>query len=380
MSKNRLALAILAIILLGLTGTAVMLLGLDGKPVAPVAVAPPTPADQPLYAAYSFGHDDTVIDFGIQPLAVPTGTLPEIMRRDVLLRRALGERGKVLRPHAFLKGGDVNFFAARGDLEVMSAGDMPTVTATVTQDVAVMALSKMAFASIIANRVGPITMLKGKRIGNASGSSAHHVLLTALDQAGLREADVRLVPMAVTEMIDALASGRIDAFAAWEPTPSLALARHSEFSAIYRRMTYSYLYMARRFLDSDPEAARLVLAGHVRAINWMRMAQANLEQACRWTVERARDFSGRTDSLTWEQCAEITRRDLLDVSPQAKIPDSTLTPDGLVRSQVLFLQEQGKIPEGVRWEDVRAKFNPAPLDEILADPDRYQLWEFVHDG
>lgn len=67
--------------------------------------------------------------------------------------------------------------------------------------------------------------LKGKRIGVKKGTSTYGGLLLALGKAGMTQADVTLVDLDPPAMAEALAAGSIDAFAASEPTPSVAETR-----------------------------------------------------------------------------------------------------------------------------------------------------------
>ena len=192
-----------------------------GGPVPAASV--PDLSDHPVYRDYHFGKADHVIDFGTQPVWLPTCMISETMRRDVLLKKALAEQGLEIQFHSFLKGADVNYFLARGDLEVGIGGDMPALSAAANSGVHIVALTQQGFCSIVAREDMLMKELRGKRIAYAFGSNAHYALLQSLASAGLRERDVRLIPLDVTEMPDALADGTINAFSAWEPTPTIAL-------------------------------------------------------------------------------------------------------------------------------------------------------------
>ncbi len=67
--------------------------------------------------------------------------------------------------------------------------------------------------------------LKGKRIGVKKGTSTYGGLLLALSRAGMTVEAVQLVDLDPPAMAEALAAGSIDAFAASEPTPSVAEGR-----------------------------------------------------------------------------------------------------------------------------------------------------------
>ncbi len=59
--------------------------------------------------------------------------------------------------------------------------------------------------------------LKGKKIAFLRGTSAHIGLVTALQKAGLRPADVQMVTMDITNMVPAFANKDVDGAYAWEP-------------------------------------------------------------------------------------------------------------------------------------------------------------------
>src|SRR5262245_13087238 len=59
--------------------------------------------------------------------------------------------------------------------------------------------------------------LKGKRVAAEVGAINHFILLAALDKAGLQESDVEVVNLSVEEGAKALAQGKVDAAALWEP-------------------------------------------------------------------------------------------------------------------------------------------------------------------
>jgi len=64
--------------------------------------------------------------------------------------------------------------------------------------------------------------LRGKRLGVKKGTSTHGGLLAALAKAGLSTADLDIIDLSPSTSIDALLAGSLDAFAASEPTPTVA--------------------------------------------------------------------------------------------------------------------------------------------------------------
>lgn len=340
--------------------------------------AAPNLSDHPIYREYEFGQDESVIDLGAQPLWIPTCLISETMRRDNVLHTALAEHGLRIRFHAFLKGTDVNFFLRRGELEVGIGGDMPALNAAADSNVLVATLIQQGFCSIVANRHMMVSELRNKRIGYAFGSDAHHALMHALSSAGLRETDVRMIPLDVNEMPDALAEGRIDAFSAWEPTPTIALTRFERAVVIHRNTTSGYLYFSRSFADRHPEAVRQIVASQLRSMKWLRNQKENLLQASRWALTAGRDLSGQPPVLSARQYVTLAKSDLLGISSIPIIPEKHLTDDGPLHREFEFLKGLGKIADTAEWDRVRSCFDHTIVEDVLSAGGRYRLYAYDH--
>ena len=72
--------------------------------------------------------------------------------------------------------------------------------------------------------IGSVKELKGKKIGVEIGFVSHLLLLDALKQNGMSEADVELVNVPTNETPQVLASGQVDAIVAWQPNSGSALS------------------------------------------------------------------------------------------------------------------------------------------------------------
>lgn len=71
--------------------------------------------------------------------------------------------------------------------------------------------------------ISSIKDLKGKKVGVELGFVSHLLLLTALDENGMKESDVTLVNVPTNETPQVLASGEVDAIVAWQPSSGQAL-------------------------------------------------------------------------------------------------------------------------------------------------------------
>jgi sulfonate transport system substrate-binding protein len=79
--------------------------------------------------------------------------------------------------------------------------------------------------AIIVPHGSPITTLadlKGKRIAFAKGSSAHNLLVAALEKAGVAWTDITPAPLAPADATAAFAKGSVDAWSIWDPYLALA--------------------------------------------------------------------------------------------------------------------------------------------------------------
>lgn len=337
-------------------------------------------AHHPLYAKYRFGgREAKVVDIGTQPMAVPAGVVGAALGHDRLLRAALTSRGWELRNHSFLKGPDSNFFFQRGDLEVAIAGDWPTITLAASHDLQVVGLAKQSFSSIITKGLRRVEDLKGKRIGSAAGTTSHYALLVALDNAGLEESDVTLVPLEVNEMGEALAQGKVEAFASWEPVSTNTLRTHPEFTVVQRFLNNSYIYLSTDLARQTPEIAEQVVASYVRSLRWMREDRKNLMRAIDWTLKAGTQMLGKPPTLSPEDMARTTTDDLLKIAPSPMVPRQDLTEQGSIRRAFTFLQGQGKIDAAIPWTKIEQSFDRTLIDRILADPEGYQLLSFDYD-
>jgi len=64
--------------------------------------------------------------------------------------------------------------------------------------------------------------LKGKRIAFGKGSSAHNLLVAALEKAGIAWSDITPAPLAPADATAAFVKGSVDAWSIWDPYLSLA--------------------------------------------------------------------------------------------------------------------------------------------------------------
>ncbi|GLW67036.1 ABC transporter substrate-binding protein [Actinomadura rubrobrunea] len=115
--------------------------------------------------------------------------------------------------------------------------------------------------------------LKGKRIAVAKGSSAHYHLLTVLKRAGLRLTDIRPQYLAPPDALAAFSSGKIDAWAVWDPYTAQGEAQAGARILVDGRgytTGYNVIVAADEALDDKAKTAALrdFVTRRQRAILW----------------------------------------------------------------------------------------------------------------
>src|ERR1700681_1457869 len=103
--------------------------------------------------------------------------------------------------------------------------------------------------------------LKGKRIAFGKGSSAHNLLVAALEKAGLGWSDITPAPLAPADATAAVVKGSGDAWSIWDPYLALAELKENARVIVFDKDVHkpNAFYIARaEFLENHPAAvARL---------------------------------------------------------------------------------------------------------------------------
>ena len=132
----------------------------------------------------------------------------------------------------FSSGTENNQALISGEIDINVGSDSKTValfTAISERALIVATLQRGDRYSTIVRADSPYQTwqdLKGKTVGTRLGTGAEQVLLRYFDQSeDLAWEDFEWVNLKVEDMTAALASGSIEAFTAWEPTPAIAEAQ-----------------------------------------------------------------------------------------------------------------------------------------------------------
>ncbi|WP_010182937.1 ABC transporter substrate-binding protein [Aquimarina agarilytica] len=126
---------------------------------------------------------------------------------------------------------------ASGNIDAvnMTNGDALVTGATGASNVMILVSDYSNGNDMIVAAPGIETMsdLKGKKVGLEVGFVEHLLLNKGLESVGLSESDVELVNVATHQTAQTLASGEVDAIAAWQPNSGEALKEVSGSKPIY---------------------------------------------------------------------------------------------------------------------------------------------------
>lgn len=117
------------------------------------------------------------------------------------------------------------FAAGQLDAVTMTNGDALVTGATGAKSVMIIINDYSNGNDMVIGKPGVESLqdLKGKKIGVEIGFVDHLLLLNGLKKAGMTESDVELVNVPTNETPQVLASGDVDAIAAWQPNSGIAL-------------------------------------------------------------------------------------------------------------------------------------------------------------
>jgi NitT/TauT family transport system substrate-binding protein len=127
------------------------------------------------------------------------------------------------------------FTAGKDDAVMVTTGDALVTGANGAKNVIVMLTDYSNGNDMVIAKPGIKSLkdLKGKKIGLEVGFVEHLMLLNGLKKAGLTEADVEIVNTPTNQTPQVLASGQVDAIAAWQPNAGQALGALAGSKAIY---------------------------------------------------------------------------------------------------------------------------------------------------
>lgn len=172
--------------------------------------------------------------------------------------------------------------------------------------------------------------LKGKKVAVAKGSSAHNLLVTALESAKIPWSDITPVYLAPADAASAFARGAVDAWSIWDPFYAIAeLKQNARPLPIDPAATLqnSFFLANRDFLAAHPDLVAAINADVAAATEWAAAHRGEVAEllseasgvdlaAQQKSVDRAEfTFSGLTEKVVAEQQAVADRFQRLGLIP-----------------------------------------------------------------
>lgn len=104
--------------------------------------------------------------------------------------------------------------------------------------------------------------LKGQKVVFQKGSSAHYLLLKALEEGGLKYSDIRAVTLPPVDAREAFIQGKIDAWVVWDP--HLAIVQEKAKARVLRDASKistqgGFYISSRAFATENAEALKIIL-------------------------------------------------------------------------------------------------------------------------
>ena len=171
-----------------------------------------------------------------------------------------------------------------GSADVAVMGDVPALFALASRPCVLVASygGGEGMHSLVVSQQSGITSpkgLEGKKIGVHFGSSTHGAISLYLKAHGLLDS-VKLVNIKQSALVEALITGDIDALAASEPSPSLALRKVAGTTrlATLGGLGNDYPLMmvaSKAFADAHPEVIKALIAGTRKGVDYINSDPAS---------------------------------------------------------------------------------------------------------
>jgi sulfonate transport system substrate-binding protein len=158
--------------------------------------------------------------------------LPVIARQQGVIEKALEAKGVKVSWVEFTAGPPLVEALNVGSINVGWTGDAPPIfgQAAGSAIVYVAALPSNGKGEAIFTKpesgIKSVADLKGRKVGVGKGTSAHNLLVAALEKNGLKFSDIEVVYLSPADAAAAFASDKIDAWAVWDPFYAIAETRY----------------------------------------------------------------------------------------------------------------------------------------------------------
>jgi sulfonate transport system substrate-binding protein len=159
--------------------------------------------------------------------------------------------------------------------------------------------------AIVVQKDSPIKTLadlKGKRVAFGKGSSAHNLLVAALEKAGLSWSDITPAPLAPADATAAFIKGSVDAWSIWDPYLALAELKENARVIVFDKDVHrpnAFYIVSADFVEKYPALVARLNAAFAAEGVWANnhheeVAQAQAE-ATGVDIEAIRRFVDRSN-------------------------------------------------------------------------------------
>jgi sulfonate transport system substrate-binding protein len=186
--------------------------------------------------------------------------------------------------------------------------------------------------------------LKGKRIAFGKGSSAHNLLVAALEKAGLTWSDITPAPLAPADATAAFVKGAVDAWSIWDPYLALAELKEKARVIVFDKDVHkpnAFYIAASDFVEKYPS-----LVARLNAV---------FASEGRWADTHHEEVAKAQAEATGVDIEAIRR--FVDRSNYRVVP----VDDEVIRSQQIVADRfarLGLIPKPVNVSDIVWKWTP----------------------
>ena len=216
---------------------------------------------------------------------IPNGDL--IVKHDGLLEAAFGDE-VTIEWKLFDSGGSVNEAILANAIDIGLVGSSPTsrgISSGIEYQVPWIFDVIGKAEALVAKGAASIADLKGKTIATPFASTSHYSLLAALEDAGLKESDVKVIDSEPDAILAAWQQGDIDAAYVWNPVLAKLAADGgtilitSEDLSKKGKTTYDLAVVTNSFASKYPAAVQIWVDQQNAAVNKIRNDAAGAAKA-----------------------------------------------------------------------------------------------------
>jgi sulfonate transport system substrate-binding protein len=199
-----------------------------------------------------------------------------VARQQAALEKRLAKHGVEVKWFEFTSGPPLLEAMNAGSIDFGTTGDTPPIFAQ-SAGAAIVYVAGQPITNgqaIVVPSNSPIRSLadlKGKRVGFTKGSSAHNVVIAALEKAGLTYSDITPVYLSPPDASAAFARGSIDAWAIWDPYFAAAEKRQGARVLVQARdivETNSFFLANRGIAARHPQVVREAIDALAETADW----------------------------------------------------------------------------------------------------------------